>query len=157
MKKSRTVSSNIPKLSQSLFSRTLIFFFKNIQSLQSRLQRAKSREAMRHERIRSVTNKGCNFNMIVDPMRLANLLCRIAFIVYNNLSLTQLINLLKMENEKMIACLFKCFANETMLLNKMHQRRRKIGGGKIATTEFNLIFSFCFSSYLVGEFLIIKQ
>ena len=63
----------------------------------------------------------------------------------------QLINLLKMENEKMIACLFKCFANETMLLNKMHQRRRKIGG-KIATTEFNLIFSFCFSSYLFYYF-----
>ena len=38
MKKSRTVSSNIPKFSLLLFSRTLIFFFKNIQSLQSRLQ-----------------------------------------------------------------------------------------------------------------------
>ena len=38
MKKSRTVSSNIPRLSLSLFSRTLIFFFKNIQSLQSKLQ-----------------------------------------------------------------------------------------------------------------------
>ena len=38
MKKSHTVSSNIPKLSLLLFSRTLIFFFKNIQSLQSRLQ-----------------------------------------------------------------------------------------------------------------------
>ena len=37
MKKSRTVSSNIPKLSLSSL-RTLIFFFKNIQSLQSRLQ-----------------------------------------------------------------------------------------------------------------------
>ena len=37
--KSRIVSSNIPKLSLSLSSlRTLIFFFKNIQSLQSRLQ-----------------------------------------------------------------------------------------------------------------------
>ena len=33
MKKSRTVSSNIPKLSLLLFSQTLIFFFKNIQSL----------------------------------------------------------------------------------------------------------------------------
>ena len=38
MNKSHTVSSNIPKLSLLLFSRTLIFFFKNIQSLQSRLQ-----------------------------------------------------------------------------------------------------------------------
>ena len=38
MKKSHTVSSNIPKLSLLLFSRTLIFFFKNIQSLQFRLQ-----------------------------------------------------------------------------------------------------------------------
>ena len=37
MKKSRTISSNIPKLSVSSL-RTLIFFFKNIQSLQSRLQ-----------------------------------------------------------------------------------------------------------------------
>ena len=60
----------------------------------------------------------------------------------------QLINLLKMENEKMIACFFKCFANETMLLNKMHQRRRKIEEGKIATTEFNLTFNFCFPSYV---------
>ena len=37
-KPSRTVSSNIPKISLSLFSRTLIFFFKNIQFLQYRLQ-----------------------------------------------------------------------------------------------------------------------
>ena len=29
--------------------------------------RAKSREVMRHEKIRSVINKGCNFNMIGRP------------------------------------------------------------------------------------------
>ena len=48
----------------------------------------------------------------------------------------------------MIACLFKCFTNETMLLNKMHQRRRKIDEGKIATTEFNV---FCCCNFMVAS------
>ena len=46
-----------------------------------------------------------------------------------------------------MACLFKCFTNETMLLNKMHQRRRKIEEGKIAATEFNV---FCYCNFMVA-------